>query len=180
MIEHDDVSFDGSFEVEKCPVDIRAVYPKKKSSVMQAMNSTTVSLLSHSYFRNHPRTYVKYFIRSMEIFLSLDSKSAIELSASWIDRSTDKLNLCKPFPDIYNSLTLCKTMVSVKKKDYQAAILSLLELIEQDSVNPSNRCEDYQLTTDLLNLLGKKVTNVIVQSLEKFLSIDNGVITINE
>ncbi len=180
MIENDDVSFDGSFDVEKCPVDIRSIYPKKKSAVIQAINSTTISLLSHSYFRNHPRTYVKYFIRSMEIFLSLDSKSAIELCSAWIDRSTDKLNLCKPFPDIYNSLTLCKTMVLVKKKDYQAAILSLFELIEQDSVNPSNRSEDYERTIELLNLLGKRVSNIIVQSLNKFVTIDNGVITINE
>lgn len=180
MVENEDVVFDGCFDVEKCPVDIRSIYTKKKSAVMQAMNATTINLLSHTYFRNHPRTYVKYFIRSMEIFLSLDSKSAIELSSTWIERSTDKLNLCKPFPDIYNSLTLCKTMVSVKKKDYQTSILSLLELIEQDSVNPANRSEDYERTVELLNLVGKRVSNVIVQSLEKFLTIDNGVITINE
>ena len=184
LIEREDVAYEKFCDVSSCSVDIRALFNKDRQFVMQALNSHSSNLLNHTYFRTHPRTFVKHYLRTMEIFLSLESKSALSYASNWTEKATEKVSLCRPFPAIFKSLTLSKTMVAIRKKEYAEALLHMIELTDQEYIfqnDSESSSKEAEKVLEFLDMIGAKVAQApILRRLEKFVQLENGIITIIE
>lgn len=58
---------------------------------------------------------------------ALKSTSANECASAWIQKTNDKLNLCKPFPDIFKELILHRILYFARNKQPENATVDLLE-----------------------------------------------------
>ena len=179
LIQNEDVSYDQEFKLEGNPIDIRAIFTKNKKFVISGLSTATQNMLGHTYFKSRPRKFVKHYIRSLEIMMSLNSKHAMEYMAAWIDKIGDKLVLCEPFPEIFLALTLHKTMYAIRKKDYEGAMMILMVMVKSKHSTGANS-ETFKKVSEVMKALAAKLEAPVLRKLEEYVSIDNGMITINE
>lgn len=180
LIKEDDESYyNESNPVDSFGVDIRALYDKNESFIMSALSNCTTNLLNHVFFRTHPRAFLAKYITSLHLHLSLKSQFALETVSSWIDKVNDRLNLSFPFLELFKILSIYKAMYYVKMNQFENAVLTLLELLNK-RYKEAEDGKDHKIAQEFIMLLSSKLTGPIGKPFEKLLSIDNGVVTIDE
>lgn len=165
--------------MEVLDLDIRKLYPKLETFVITSLSNCTNNLLNHVYFKTHPRTFLTKYIISLDIHLSLFSKYALDSVANWIDRSSDRIALCIPFKSVFKILAVSKAMYYIRQKDTVAAILSLLEMVNS-KFQSTDMIAEYDTAASIIRHLGGSLSAPVSRSLEKLISVENGMITIDK
>ena len=122
------------------------IFGHKKSEVIKALIQCTNNLLTHNYFRNHPRRFVVEYIKSLRILLSLKSKRIFDFAGDWVEKNLPALSLCQSIPSIFRVIVMHRATYQLRKMDYEACILNLMDFLS--AKNDLSR-EDYDQATEV-------------------------------
>lgn len=125
---------------------IKDIFPYDKNYVIKAIVQCTNNLLTHKYYKVHQRRFVMDYIRSLKILLSLKSKRIFEFAGEWIEKNIAYLGLCQSFPNIFRVIVLIRATYQLRKMDYEAAILNLMDFLSAQSGMSQ---DDYKMAVEV-------------------------------
>lgn len=192
MLKNEDVDYTDFIDVESGEINLKEAFGKENLFFIQGLDSTTASLLGHSYFNTHPRKFWRHYLHSLQQFLSLNNGSVVEFVSKWVDKMSNNIALCEPFLDIFESVHIFKALFYVKKNDLEMAILHIIKLIncryqaKPDEKDPeASKNSVYSKAVAILGSLTAKydlpIINNKISTISQSLTLgENAVLIIND
>lgn len=164
-IEKDENIYSDKIEMSREHFELKDIFPHSKDYVVKALVQCTNNLLTHKYYKTHPRRFVMDYIRSLKTLLSLKSRSIFKSVGEWIEKNIAYLSLCQSFPNIFRVIVLIRATYQLRKKDYEASILNLMDFLSTDSGMSQ---EDYtmavEVTINITRVEDQKAIEVHIQT----------------